>query len=97
MKLYLAGPMSGYDDLNYPAFNTAAAELREAGHQVINPSENWNPSGLWDEWLRISLRQVLSVEAIAVLPDWEESKGARLEVHVAKELGMAIGAWRTFL
>ncbi|WP_371807265.1 DUF4406 domain-containing protein [Pseudomonas sp. KK4] len=27
---------------------------------------------------------------VAVLPGWENSKGARLEVHIARELGMPV-------
>ena len=39
MKLYLAGPMRGYDDFNFPAFRAAAAELRSMGHEIFSPAE----------------------------------------------------------
>lgn len=38
-KVYLAGPMSGYPDWNFPAFDKAAAELREEGYHVFSPAE----------------------------------------------------------
>ena len=30
MKVYISGPMRGYPEFNYPAFNTAAAKWRQA-------------------------------------------------------------------
>lgn len=42
MIIYLAGPMRGYPEFNFPAFMAAAAELRERGHTVFNPAERDN-------------------------------------------------------
>jgi hypothetical protein len=38
-KIYIAGPMSGYENFNFPAFNTAAYVLRRKGWTVFNPAE----------------------------------------------------------
>lgn len=38
-KIYLAGPMRGYAQFNFPKFNEVAAKLRAAGHTVFNPAE----------------------------------------------------------
>tara|TARA_B100000287_G_C20047033_1_gene548765 strand:- start:53 stop:472 length:420 start_codon:yes stop_codon:yes gene_type:complete len=37
--IYVAGPMRGYEDYNYPAFDRCAKVLRAQGWRVINPAD----------------------------------------------------------
>lgn len=92
MRLYIAGPMSGLPDFNFPAFHEAAARLRDLGHDVINPAENdhGDTSKPWSYYMRQDIAYVLKVEAIAVLPGWQKSKGATLEVTIAEALELPI-------
>lgn len=90
--IYVAGPMTGLPDFNYPAFRAAARQLRENGWSVYDPTENDDGSQgkPWDFYLRASVRQVSVCNAIALLPGWEDSKGANLELYVAMTLGMKV-------
>lgn len=90
-RIYIAGPCTGIEDLNYPAFNAAAARLRADGHEVVNPAENPEPPcRSWAGYMRMSVAQVATCEAVAMLPGWESSKGASLERHIARALGMQV-------
>lgn len=39
MRAYLGGPMSNRPQFNFPAFDAAAADLRERGHEILSPAE----------------------------------------------------------
>lgn len=90
MKIYLAGPMAGMPEDNYPEFNKAAAWLRSKGHMVFNPAELEQTS--YDIKNNDQLRKImakefaficLESECIALLPGWENSKGAFAEWALA--------------
>ena len=93
-RIYVAGPMSGLPELNYPAFHEAATRLRAKGWHVENPAENPDPhvdaSCHWTAYMRMGLSQVATCHAIYMLPGWQNSKGASLEYMVAQQLGMQI-------
>ncbi|MGV8867666.1 MAG: DUF4406 domain-containing protein [Janthinobacterium svalbardensis] len=91
MKIYIAGPMTGRAQFNYPAFHRAATLLRAAGHVVINPAEKPAPScGSWLGYMRMSVAQVAGVDCLVMLPGWPFSKGARIEYLIAKLLGLGV-------
>ena len=97
--VYVAGPMTGLPDHNYPAFHAAEALLTDAGYRVLNPARNGTiPGDACAACMRLGLRQVLEADAVALLPGWEASRGARLEREVALALGLPVaplvgGGW----
>lgn len=89
--LYLSGPMTGLPDFNAPAFNDAAQKLRSFGYTVFNPVENGvPPDAEWAVHLRADIAALMQCAHMAVLPGHENSRGARLEIHIAKALGMSV-------
>jgi hypothetical protein len=82
-------------DWNFPQFNRAAEAFRMFGFEVINPAELDTAAGdvgehPWDHYLRRDIRVLADCNHIVMLPGWRGSKGARLEHHIATELGMEI-------
>lgn len=90
-RIYIAGPMSGYENHNFPAFWDAATRLRAQGFDVVSPAEiNPNTKMDWGDCMRADIKALVSCDAIAMLHGWENSKGATLEHHIAERLEMKI-------
>jgi hypothetical protein len=94
-RIYLSGPMKGYEQSNYPLFNRVAAELRDGGHFVYNPAE-FPHDGPQDTF---PLRKAFAAYAkficeeadtIVLLPGWEKSLGVSAELALAKNCGLAV-------
>jgi hypothetical protein len=109
---YIAGPMRGYPDLNFAAFDKAAEFGRNLGFDIINPAalerdRGTDPATYKDspqvlrDMVGIDVAALLSLRAedgdfIALLPGWAASKGARAEYHVAVWLGLEVRCGNTF-
>jgi hypothetical protein len=90
-RVYISGPMTGLPGLNFPAFNAAAQQLRGLGIDAINPAEI-NPNSVlsWEACMRADIKALCDCDAIALLPGWENSKGAHLELHIAHRLDLYV-------
>lgn len=87
---YLAGPMSGIDDNNLPAFRAAAKALRARGYRILSPHEEapYMDGQPYSYYIHRDLIVLLTrCDSIALLPGWESSAGAQLEYAVAKTCG----------
>jgi len=91
MKWYVSGPMSGYEGLNFPAFEAATTDLRERGHEVISPAEH-NPdlNADWLDCILDDIQLVAGCDAILMLRGWGKSYGAQIEHLVAEKRGLHI-------
>lgn len=99
MKLYLAGPMRGYEDFNFPAFDAAAKQLREAGFEVFNPADHDRETVAADgrQIAELTIRECMkadtawicdNADGIALLPGWGASTGANAEVALGRAIGI---------
>ena len=90
MKLYISGPITGVP--NYQEnFITAEAILKQTGHEVINPcTVVLADNATWEDYMKADISLMLTCGGVAVLPGWEASAGARLEIDIAQRLNMPI-------
>jgi hypothetical protein len=99
-SIYIAGPMTGYPEFNFPAFDAARDNL-ERDWNVISPADMDRELGFdpaWDdvtsEFLRDAMRRdidaVMHVDALYALAGWEQSKGASAEVALAEWRGIPV-------
>ena len=102
-KVYIAGPMRGLPDFNYPRFNACAATLREIGWHVVNPAEigaaygtpeqiNADPA-LLAVVVSAELHALEKCDAIFLLEGWNESVGAKQELAAALAAGLKVYVW----
>lgn len=92
-KVYICGPMRGYKDFNFPAFDTARDKFLGAGFDVVSPAdmdranEGAGIEQATHVYAKRDLAEILGLVAdhdgLVLLPDWHRSTGAKAEVAVA--------------
>ena len=87
MKVYIAGKITS--DPNYwGKFQWAQEDLEGQGFTVINPAVL--PEGMLPaDYMRICISMMESADAVAFLPDYNESRGAQLEWAWCQYVGKA--------
>lgn len=93
--VYVAGPMRGYADFNFPAFDAARDFLKSAGHTVISPADmdrdlDGGVIRPVDVYIDRDVAAIRRVTRLAVLPGWEHSTGAAAEFFLARWRGLPI-------
>jgi nucleoside 2-deoxyribosyltransferase len=100
MKIYLAGPMRGYEKLNFPAFAKYAAQLRARGHEVFSPAEKGLEKHAEANQESLAFRRAVFLldtewicnhaDVVAMMPRWVDSRGAFAEWALANALGLEV-------
>lgn len=104
--VYIAGPMTGYANFNFPAFDEARARFVTKRWAVISPADIDRADGIDgsdreftnEDHRSFAFRDFHALhhlkgengDAVAFLPDWERSTGAAAEFFLARWLRLAI-------
>ncbi len=94
-KVFISGKMTGLTPEQYQMrFDEAACRLRTMGYEVFDPAE-----GGWIEQMKAAgqtygevlietLKRLRECDAIYMLSNWKDSKGATVEHAYAEAIGM---------
>jgi len=75
-------------------FNYAEQMLTEAGFEVLNPARHGSdPEKTWQDYMRLSLLDIAKADGVALLPGWEKSDGARVEVTLAHGIHLPVARY----
>jgi len=94
-RLYISGKITGEKNY-YAKFHEAAVTLEKAGYEPLNPAQDVATTGNWNEMMREALTLMLACDGVALLPDWQNSKGALIEAGLARSVGIParpLDAW----
>lgn len=87
--IYLSGAISGNPDYR-KEFAFAEKELIKRGFAVVNPALR-DGCDTWEEYMRLDIADLVTkCNAVAIVNDITNSRGALLEFGIAFELGMEI-------
>lgn len=89
--IYVSGKMTGLPEYNYPKFEQVTAELRAMGFTVVCPTElNKSKDWSWKRYMKENIKLLLECDYVYVIEGYEDSKGANIEIDLAKAIGLDI-------
>ena len=93
MKLYLSGGIAGIANFK-TIFRDAQMTLEEVGYEVVNPCDlgtlGADHISVWAKNMRADLVGMMECDGLALLPDWQKSRGATVEAELGLKLEMPV-------
>lgn len=92
MKIYISGPISGYDiEERKRAFGRVGEMLLAVLRcEVVNPMEEQPEGWSWERYMERDLELLEGCDMMVQMRGWRESRGCRLEEQKAREIGMIV-------
>jgi hypothetical protein len=91
MKIYISGKITGNEEEAFKLFEMAEINLKLAGFDVVNPMKlEHNHDKSWEAYMRVCIIALMSCDAIFMLTNYYESKGAIIELKLASEIAIKV-------
>lgn len=87
MKVYIAGKVTGLQkDEIFKKFYESGKQLKKDGHTVMSPAVLVLNEGFeHEDYMHICYAMIDVCDAVFMQKDWQDSKGARMELQYAKD------------
>lgn len=90
-KVYLSGAISSipYEEAK-KKFDKTEEDLTAWGFEVVNPMKAvpYKEGRTWLGYMVRAIAQLIRCDVIYMLPNWKQSRGAKIERRIAKILGL---------
>jgi Domain of unknown function (DUF4406) len=92
MKIYIAGKVTGEPIAECTMkFGSMQKHLEKLGYEAVNPLAvvgTWQVT--WQQAMKACIKALLDCDGVLALDDYTESRGAKIELDIAEEMGMPI-------
>ena len=91
MRVYISGQITGLDpQVSQSYFQLIEDQLTKNGHIAVNPWKvlPYDPKHKYEDYMAEDVRVLLTCDAIIMLENWRNSKGAKMEHAIAEIQGM---------
>lgn len=89
--IYISGKVSGLDPMDvFLKFLESEQKLIAHGYEVFNPTAWLTPETDWQQAMKLCIAILPMCDGIYLLPDWHQSRGAKIERDTALMLGMPV-------
>ena len=88
---YVAGKITGLSRPHVKEkFSQISDRLKGMGYHVVQPVGVTTEDHEWEDNIRYDIKKMLECDELHMLPDWQESRSAKLERDIALRLGMQV-------
>ena len=90
-KIYICGKVTGNVDY-FLDFSYVEDRLRFYGYEPVNPVTLIDivDDEPWESAMKIAITAMLGCDGVALLSNWQDSKGAKIEASLAAQIGIEV-------
>lgn len=91
MKIYISGKISGEDPEQVrQKFDDAKCKIMSSATPVSPLDKDIPWDAPWEQHMKADIKAMLDCDKVYALRDWDNSRGAQLEVFIAQKLNIPV-------